>query len=443
LAEVGEGEGAIPAARGLYEGEDLMSAVADCSLFDHYPAALSVARSRFPSLSAQDHEDIVAEAIARVWARQRIGPLEDERSYLLRVVSRCGARVLERRRPTVSFDADSNGEMRDLEAQADRSLAPLSVEERVLDRAEAAQVRRIIDEQLKPDEGRALMLRAAHGMAPDEVARFMGCSPRKYRKLLERAGRKLAVGLVHARDEEALVLYAAGVTRGRELERARALARTPRGAEILAAIRARMQGAAALLPVPAAATGNEAGEQGLVERILQAIRNFFEALLEAIRSVVVAVHGRLVGLDVSGPSQALTGGGVRGPGAAVAIAIACGGGTYCAVEGLPDPLSKLGRDLIGRQESRRPTKADRAAKKPRETPALPIEGRALIVTRLPAAAARKPRAEPAGRADDDARAANEFGIESAAATTPRAPAPPAATSSAGRAQACEFGVDGC
>jgi hypothetical protein len=190
------------------------------------------------------------------------------------------------------------------------------------------------------------------------------------------------------------------------------------------------------------ATGTETTEPGLVERILQAIREFFEALMEAIRSVVVTVHGRLASIDVTGPSQALSGGGVRGPGAAVAIAIACGGGTYCAVEGLPDPLSKLGRDVLGQREAPPPKKATPGATG-RAKAAAPTEGRALIVA-APREAPRRTRREsqPADRRSDSERVADEFGLEASTASAPRA-APPAPVSRTAQAQACEFGVDGC
>jgi hypothetical protein len=138
----------------------------------------------------------------------------------------------------------------------------------------------------------------------------------------------------------------------------------------------------------------------------------------------------------------LSGGGVRGPGAAVAVAIACGGGTYCAVEGLPDPLSKLGRDVLGRHEAPPKPKA-KAVRATTNRSAVPIEGRALIVASQRKPQPRKQR-EPvaAQRRSDGERVADEFGLEASPASAPRA-APPAPVSRTAQAQACEFGVDGC
>lgn len=187
--------------------------------------------------------------MASVIARLRKGPVQDPRSYLLRVVYTTGAHVLkERHRAVLSLDAheeDQDG----LELHVDRASLPASAEEQLLHATEVEEVRRIVETELKADEGAALLMRTIDGKAPEQIAREMGVTPRRYRKLLERAGRKLTAGLARERNHEALVMYATGVATERERTHAQALARTPEGAALLAAIRDRLDTALALLPI--------------------------------------------------------------------------------------------------------------------------------------------------------------------------------------------------
>jgi RNA polymerase sigma factor (sigma-70 family) len=205
--------------------------------------ALAVARAKYPGLSDEDHLDIVQEAIANVLARLRRGPIADERSYLLRLVYTCGAHVLrERMRPTVSLDVDEGGHA--VEAQVDRSSAPASAEEQMLRDAEAREPPRIIETELSEDEAAALLMRTVDRMTPAEIADAMGWSRRRYRKLLERGGRKLNAGLERERGRELLVLYVAGAASDRERAAAEALLATDDGARLLASIRRRLDAAA-------------------------------------------------------------------------------------------------------------------------------------------------------------------------------------------------------
>src|SRR3954469_13322866 len=219
------------------------------SLWEHYEVALAVARQKYPGLSAEDHLDIVQEAMTNVLARLRQGPLADERSYLLRVVYTCGAQVLrERMRPTLSLDHETGAD--GVEAQVDRASAPVSAEEQMLRDAEVAAVRRIIERELTGEEAAALLMRTVDRMEPAKIAEAMGWTRRRYRKLLERAGRKLSVGLERERGRELLVLYAAGAASEGERLAAEALMETEDGARLFESIQARLDAAAALVPWP-------------------------------------------------------------------------------------------------------------------------------------------------------------------------------------------------
>lgn len=213
------------------------------SLWDHYEVALAVARAKYPGLSDEDHVDIVQEAMTNVLARLRRGPIADERSYLLRVVYTVGAHVLrERTRPTLSLDVADGGD--GVEAQVDRASAPVSAEEQMLRDAEVSRLRAIIETELTEDEAAALLMRTVDRMSPAEIAEAMGWSPRRYRKLLERANRKVNAGVERERDRELLVLYAAGAASERERAAAEALLATEDGARLLASIQRRLDAAA-------------------------------------------------------------------------------------------------------------------------------------------------------------------------------------------------------
>jgi RNA polymerase sigma factor (sigma-70 family) len=167
--------------------------------------ALAAARRKYPYLSAADHEDIVQEAIVRVLGRLQHGSLEDPASYLLRVVFTTGVGVLrDRHRAALSLEAH-NGEQDGVQLQADRSITPLSPEEHVLSRQDAGEVWRVLIEELTLEERLVLVRRSVEGRSPAEVANELGSSVRRYRHVLERAGRKLAEGVERGRGHDALL----------------------------------------------------------------------------------------------------------------------------------------------------------------------------------------------------------------------------------------------
>lgn len=171
-------------------------------LAEHYATALTAARRKYPGLSAADHEDIVQEAIANVLARLRRGPLVDPLPYLLRVVYTTGAHVLQdRHRGVESLDAH-RGDLDGVELYVDRSVTPLSPEELALSRSDAGDVARVLRERLTPEERRALGLRLIHERSPSEIADALGVTPRRYRRIVESAGRKLAAGVALARERD-------------------------------------------------------------------------------------------------------------------------------------------------------------------------------------------------------------------------------------------------
>src|SRR4051794_4913024 len=467
------------------------------SLWEHYEVALAVARQKYPGLSGEDHLDIVQEAMTNVLARLRQGPLADERSYLLRVVYTCGAQVLRgRMRPTVSLDHETGSDA--VEAQVDRASAPVSAEEQVLRAAEVAAVRRIIERELTGEEAAALLMRTVDRMAPAEIAEAMGWTRRRYRKLLERAGRKLSVGLERERGRELLVLYAAGLASEGERLAAEALMETEDGARLFASIQARLDAAAALVPWPlvleAAAPNGREGRP--VVRLAETLHEGVQRVADGLKSVALNALGRLPGVDLAAAAQVGSSGGLRGSGAVVAAAVVCLGGTYCAAKTLPgdgERPVRVARHGAAHERPRPPRTPEHVAA------VVPVRGPAVVRSMRTSAVRRRARPAPAAtsRSVSAARASAgrasatiatgevEFGIEapsaapagsqatarlaagvpvaptaavarvdrassepfgaSAAAPASSTPAPraPARSASVRAAASCEFGVEAC
>lgn len=172
-------------------------------LVEHRAAALAYANRKYRGLSAADREDIVQEAIANVLQRLRRGPLENPLPYLLRVVYTLGAEALrDPRRGTLSLDSHGDG-LDGVERFADRSVTPLSPEELVLARHDAADVRRVLLQRLSVQERRALALRSVAELTPAQIAADLGVSVRRYRRLREEGARKLASGVASIRAPSA------------------------------------------------------------------------------------------------------------------------------------------------------------------------------------------------------------------------------------------------
>src|SRR4051812_8337860 len=169
-------------------------------LVEHYAPPLRAARRHYPSLPDPALEDVVQEAFERVLRRMRRGPLEHPLSYLLRVVYTTGAHVVQdpyRRVLPLKEDYDDD----DTVALAvDRSLTPLSPEEHVLSRLDCAEAWRVLLDDLTADERRALALRMVQERTPTEIAAAFGITERRYRRLRERGGRKLADGIARVRE---------------------------------------------------------------------------------------------------------------------------------------------------------------------------------------------------------------------------------------------------
>lgn len=168
-------------------------------LVEMYPTAQRAIARRFPTLPRADREDVLHEAVANVLVRLDRGPLDDPGPYLLRVAVMEGVRAHRRRsREGISLDGMAERHV-NVDRHVDPSVRPLSAEELTLARADAREVWCVLLEELTPEERLVLVRRGVDGRTPDAIAAELGISARRYRRLLERAGRKLNDGVERVR----------------------------------------------------------------------------------------------------------------------------------------------------------------------------------------------------------------------------------------------------
>ena len=258
------------------------------------------------------------------------------RSYLMTAAIHRGlglsARVERRRtRPVADAGVDTPDSAR-------------PVEERVAAASEAAPIRELVEEL--PERRRAVIkLRFWLDRSPKEIQAFLGISERTYRKEVERAFRELSQRFQVVREggwcEEpvrGLVLaYVAGIASPSRAEQARMhLESCPACTRMAAELRELAERAAAVAPMPDLVLGDGPAAR-LAEAVAAVKYQLAEGLLGRPGQVANAV-GALSRADPSAPRYAS---GAR-PGAAVALVAGClavgSGATYCAVEGIPQPL---------------------------------------------------------------------------------------------------------
>ena len=301
------------------------------------------------------------------------------------------------------------------------------LEDRVVGALDASAIRELVAE-LGPRQRAVLQLRFALELEPAEIQAVLGISSRAYRKDLERAVRHLALRYELVRDgrwcdtRRSLVLaYVAGVAGPRKALAAKAhLAACPGCARMAGELRQASEQAAALLPLPEIAAHHGG---------LQRVSDMFTAAREGIGELGGGVKQHAVGL-ASRASDPTPLAGAR-PGAAAAAIAGClaigSGATYCAVEGIPDPLrGPLGLEVRAQDTHRAATKKGH---KPRQPSAAQVEAPAPVVTspqEAPSneqpASAPPPSPPPAPSEQpsesEAAQATREFGIEQTSAGQP-------------------------
>lgn len=417
---------------------------------DHKDHVLSVLARRCRWLNPADREATYHDAYEVYLSRERSGrstpmAVHELRSFLTRAAMNKAfdqGKAAERRY-TVGFDAAL--------ARPDDAEP---IEERVADAAARVPVREIVEE-LTERQRAIVKLRFWGDLSAEETWTFLGISRRAYRKEFELAMRTIGERYEVVREgrwcesrRSVVLAYIAGVAGPRkELEARMHLSGCPGCTRMAAELRRASEHAAAALPIPDAALGD-----GPLTRLAETATS----LRDQTADLGVGVKHHAAGLvGRADPSTAHYAAGAR-PGAmvaAVASCVAIGGGaaTYCATQGLPDPirpvfgLDKAEHGPEPKPERPDPSSADETAPPSLPAPLPPQETQAPAPAPV-APPAATPAPEPVQPPPPPVQQAREFGPEQAAPSSSAggsaesfgAPAP-AGPAPSGGGDTAEFG----
>jgi len=303
----------------------------------HHGYVLGVLAGRCPWVPRSDREALYHEAYAAMLELERAGRLDPNemhprqlRAYLAKAAVRKA--LDERKRAETRLTVPLGP------AAENRADPARPVDERVAGALDAQAITELLAE-LAPRQRAVLQLRFALELEPVEIQRVLGISARAYRKDLERGVRQLSGRYELVREgrwcesRRSLVLaYVAGVAGPRKAVAARShLAACPGCARMAGELRHATRRAAALLPVPDVVL-RDGGLQRLGD-VLALARESVADLSGGAKQ-----HGVALASRASDPTPLA---GAR-PGAAAAAIAGClaigSGATYCAVEGVPEPL---------------------------------------------------------------------------------------------------------
>jgi RNA polymerase sigma factor (sigma-70 family) len=340
---------------------------------------LRAARRWFPSLGPDDLEDLHQSAWLSTMRTE--AEIENLEAYLYEAIHSQGLMELRRRRrrPAESLERpDETGQSR-----AERAdLEPVGVvgeaapDEQVEARLLAGLVREVLAE-LTPRQQQVAKLRWGWGLSREEIAATLALSPRTVKRELRRASERLEAegdvvreGRWCERRRSLITAYALGVLSENRAARARRhLDSCPGCRALVLEQRRRAEWLAALLPACWSAPPDTGRWDALVGALDEVRERAVELAIGAKQQLALA------SARASDPTPLA---GAR-PGAVafvVAGCVAAGGGTYCAVEGLPDlwqPPRPVGPHRADTRQRERATPTSRASQPapepPVETPA--------------------------------------------------------------------------
>ena len=314
---------------------------------EHRDYVLSVLARRCGWLDPSDREALLHDAYAVFLEKQRDGALDTEsmrtpqvRAYLTQTALNKAMDEGKRagRRRSVSLDNEDLG--------IDPIDPGRDLDDRLASSFDDARIREIVAE-LPERQQMIIKLRFFFDRTPDEIQRYLGVTERVYRRELERASRHIATRIELVRSgtfcdsRRSLILaYVNGIAGPhRVVEARRHLATCPACASLVRDLRSAVDRAALVVPAPL-----------LTEVVLRSGRWWVipghatrVRMAELASRTRTRTAGAAVRLD---PAKAMTIAGSR-PGAAAAVIVGClaagSGATYCAVNGLPEPV----RSLVG------------------------------------------------------------------------------------------------
>lgn len=411
---------------------------------EHEGAVLAMLASRFPRrFDAGERRGLYHEAWASVIEKRASGErVEKLRAFLLKAAHGHAMKRLE----------SDRARLVELE---DRLLAELpaedySTEERVLIGDQARIAREVID-ALGGRQRALFKLRWDLQLGAPEVRAALGLSEKQYKRLAEEGAAAIAKRVTELNDgtwtrrQRSLitaclvkVTLADGTTVAfaSETQRAelrRLLDSDPAVAAIYADVQATLHHSAALLPLPTLVTDEATG--GRLSEIAASIKAPVADLLGAGKQHAAAAYVR------AGDPTPLVGARPGAIAATMASCLAVGGGTYCAVEGLPN---RLGPPLGLEQRSEPDAQAKAKAPETPETapPATsqptsqPIPG----PDPAPPPAPPPPPAPTPAPAPTASPSEQQFGIEQPP-PAPTAPAPAAPSAGGDSGGTGQFGIE--
>jgi RNA polymerase sigma factor (sigma-70 family) len=397
----------------------------------HRTYILSVLRRRCGWLAPDEHEALFHEAYAVMLEKERDGSLDTAamrapqvRAYLLQTALNKaldeGKRAYRKRSEPLDDDALN---------RADH--AAITPEDLAASSLDSAQMREIVSE-LSDRQQTIVKLRFFFDRAPEEIQSFLGLTERSYRRELERALRTVSERYALVRDGQfcesrrsVILAYVAGIAGpNRSRDARKHLANCTGCAHWAGQLRTAAQGAAAVIPMPI--LGDD--RHGLA-RAFEVVRDHASGIVSGIKQHVASAVTR-----VDPGAGYVTGARPGAAAAAIAGCLAVGGGaTYCAVNGLPDPLRHTSHTATAAPGHHRPAAAAKAIKAT-VAPAAAVPAKTTTTARTkPAthhrtaahtAAARRARRHQKAIAVEH-KTAPEFGVEGSGATSSSATSAPA------------------
>lgn len=428
----------------------MATALAPSPYEEHRTYVLAVLRRRCGWLDRSEQEGLLHDAYVVLLEKQRDGVIDLDamrppqvRAYLTQTALNKALDEGKRagRKRSVALD-DNAMELPDEQPEADELLA------RTFDEA---RMREIVAE-LPERQQLIVKLRFFLGHSPAEVQRYLGVTERAYRRDLERAMSLLAerYDLVRSgtfcQSRRSLILgYVSGISGPTRASHARRhLATCPSCAHWAGELREAARAAGALVPLPLASVVADERWQRLrsLGHGLGTLRDRFADLVGGARDHVTQLVVR------ADPDSLSRLSGMR-PGAVTALVAGClslgSTATYCALSGLPHPISAL----IGVSQ---PHHAHRAAARTSASAAAGSSATLPASAPLPTAAKHPaaPTSTPTRPLTQHQRAvqrqrqtAPEFGVEgggtSAPSPAPTAPSPSASTASSSSTPASASG----
>jgi RNA polymerase sigma factor (sigma-70 family) len=345
----------------------------DAAYRRYRPFLLDKARLWFPSLRGMEQDLYQAAWESLLRNQDHVTSIE---SYLEHALYKRGLDVVRRRdRHEARWQELTQVSMVTANVAAADRTSP-SPDEQAEMRREAQELAELLDE-LTPLQQQIVKLRWGFGVERSEMGSLLGISERMVKRQLEEATPTITRDLEFVRSgrwcekkRSLVVAYSFELlSAGRARRAEQHIAKCPSCQEVVRSLKAQLRDVAACVPFPLLF------HPSIDVRLTQAVdlgdagHGALTHFLTSAKHHVVALFARTPAGDLA-TSPVAAGGGLRGGGSAIAAVTAClvaGGGAYCAVDGVPEPV----RDLAGIEQPQANERDQASAPEPVKEPAPP------------------------------------------------------------------------